>query len=372
MNVQPRSLRPRRRHIRRLVVLCPLVGLLLFAPRAAAVPPDISVTITGVLGLNGWYTSNVTVDWQVNGETSSSGCDTVTLTADTIGTLRTCTAENGGDQTSKSVTIKLDRTQPAALAAAERVPDSNGWYNRPLTVSSSGTDATSGVASCSSSLYSGPDTGTALVIGSCQDNAGNVRGTSLSFKYDATAPTLTGLRKKPGNRSVDLLWKVSGAQVVDIVRSPGRNGAAATLVFRGLGGSYRDRGLKVSRKYHYRVTAFDAARNSAEQALDFVATGALLRPGPGQRITSSAPPRLSWVNVRGASYFNLQVVRGHKILSVWPSRSSFQLRRSWVYNGRRYRLRPGVYHWFVWPGFGRISAAHYGRLLGRSTFVVER
>ena len=123
------------------MVLWPVVGLLAFDPHAAIVaPPEITVTITGAVGLNGWYTSNVTVDWQVDGETSSSGCDTVTLSADTPGTTITCTAANGGDQTIKSVTIKLDKTAPSAGAAAERPPDSNGWYTQPLTVSSSGQD----------------------------------------------------------------------------------------------------------------------------------------------------------------------------------------------------------------------------------------
>jgi hypothetical protein len=43
-----------------------------------------------------------------------------------------------------------------------------------------------------------------------------------------------------------------------------------------------------------------------------------------------------------------------------------------MFNGHRYRLRPGTYRWYVWPGYGRISASHYGALLGSSTFVVTR
>jgi hypothetical protein len=355
------------------VFVCPLAALLAVAPRAVATPPDISVTITGVLGLNGWYLSNVTVDWQVEGETSSSGCDTVTLIADTPGTQLKCTAENSGDETSKTVTIKLDRTPPSALATADRLPDANGWYNRPLTISTSGSDATSGLESCTSAVYAGPDTAAALVAGSCQDLAGNLAPASLVFKYDATAPTLKGVTTKPGVRSVDILWRASGdARVVEIVRTPGRNGAAATVVYRGLGVSYRDRRLRVGRTYRYRVSALDDAANAAEKTVKVVATGALLRPVPGQRIVADAAPRLMWAPVRRASYYNLQLIRGRKILSVWPARPSFQLRRSWVYNGRRYRLVPGVYHWYVWPGFGRISAARYGRLLGSSTFVIPR
>jgi hypothetical protein len=353
--------------------MVPVLGLLVVGPGAVAAPPDVTVTISGTLGLNGWYTTNVTVDWQVSGETSSSGCDTVTLNADTPGTAITCTAENGADKTIKSVTIKLDKTAPAATAAADRSADANGWYNRPLTVASSGTDATSGIASCTSAAYAGPDTAAALVVGSCTDAAGNAAATALAFKYDATAPSLSGLRTRAGRRSVDLLWKISSdTQSVEIVRAPGRNGAASTLIFRGRASTYRDRGLVVGRKYRYRVTAFDPARNASVRTIDFVGRGALLSPGPGQRITPSAPPRLSWIRVRGASYYNLQVLRGGKILSAWPSRTSYQLRRTWLYRGQRFWLRPGVYHWYVWPGFGRISAARYGRLLGSSTFVVSR
>jgi len=343
------------------------------APRAVAIPPDISVTITGVTGLNGWYLSNVTVDWNVVGETSSSGCDTVTLTADTPGTQLTCTADNNGDASSKTVTIKRDTTPPSALATADRPPDANGWYNRPLTIAASGSDATSGLASCTSAVYAGPDTAAAVVAGSCRDVAGNLAPASLVFKYDATAPTLKGVATKPGVRSVDFVWRASGdARVVEIVRTPGRNGAASTVVYRGLGVSYRDTRLKVGRTYRYRVAALDDAGNSTEKIIKVVATGALLRPVPGQRIVADAAPRLMWVPVRRASYYNLQLIRGRKILSVWPMRPSFQLRRSWVYNGRRYRLGPGVYHWYVWPGFGRISDARYGRLLGSSTFVIPR
>jgi hypothetical protein len=34
-------------------------------------------------------------------------------------------------------------------------------------------------------------------------------------------------------------------------------------------------------------------------------------------------------------------------------------------------LSPGKYVWFVWPGFGDLARADYGRLLGRNTFRVK-
>jgi len=47
------------------------------------------------------------------------------------------------------------------------------------------------------------------------------------------------------------------------------------------------------------------------------------------------------------------------------------LKRSWTYAGHRYRLSPGRYRWYVWPGRGPRSANRYGRLLGSSSFILE-
>jgi hypothetical protein len=371
--------RKRRRSFRRLVLLSALVGLFLLTPSAGGVPgdptpPEITPTIVGTIGGAGWYRSNVTVNWAVVDPQSiilGTECAlATTLTADTLGTRLTCRAWSDGGETTKSVTIKIDKTPPPASAAADRQPDANGWYNRLLTVTASGTDATSGIASCTSAQYAGPDNVSALVVGSCSDIAGNVTSTSYSFKYDATAPSITALTTKRGNRSVQVAWRKStDTQVVEVQRAPGRNGQGETVVYRGAETGFRDTGLVIGRKYEYRVIGVDEAANRAEQKVEVVATGALLSPAPAERVT--APPNLIWTAVKGASYYNVQLIRGRKVLSAWPASPSFQLRRTWLYKGRRYRLRPGVYRWYVWPGYGRISAARYGRPLGSSTFVVS-
>ena len=352
-----------------LLLVCVASAALVAAPGASGAPPDITVTISGTLGLNGWYRSNVTVNWQVDGETASTGCDAVTLSVDTPGTKLTCSAESGADQTTKSVTIKLDRTAPIVTAAAERLPTASGWYTSPVTVSFSGTDGTSGVASCSSGRYAGPDHPAAVVPGSCSDQAGNLTSAALSFKYDATPPSLSAVTKKLGKRSVTLMWRPSAdTKLVEVLRAPGRNGEGQTVIYLGPGTTFRDTGLVVGRAYQYRVTALDEAANRSEHTINVIATGALLSPVPGARVP--APPHLVWTTVKGASYYNLQLVRGRKVLSVWPVRARFQLQQTWRYRGRRYRLRPGLYRWYVWPGYGRISANRYGPLLGGSTFVV--
>jgi hypothetical protein len=330
--------------------------------------------IFGASGLDGWYTSNVTVNWTVTDPEStilfSSGCNATTLAGDTPGTKLTCTASSDGGESIVSKTIKLDKTAPAVTSAPDRQADSNGWFTRPVTISFTGTDATAGIESCSSVRYAGPDNGNALAFGSCRDKAGNSAGAAFSFRYDTTAPTVGALRAAVGNRTAQLTWSASGdTRFVEVARAPGRNGEAETIVYRGSETSMRDTGLTVGREYRYRVSGFDDAGNRVDQTATLIATGALLSPAPGARVSS--PPTLEWTPVKRATYYNLQLIRGRKVLSAWPVRARFQLRRTWVYRGRRYRLRPGVYRWYVWPGFGRRSANDYGRRLGSSTFVVS-
>ena len=144
---------------------------------AAAGGPEISYTLTGAQGDNGWYRSNVGVAWVVIGGMATSGCISTTLLSDTNGSNQVlCGVVDGSMATaSKSVTIKIDRAAPlVTAAAAQRPPDANGWYNHPVSFSFSGTDTGSGIAGCSQATYGGPDNGAAAVAGSLPgQNAGN-------------------------------------------------------------------------------------------------------------------------------------------------------------------------------------------------------
>src|SRR5207248_2469187 len=115
-----------------------------------------------------------------------------TINSDTNGTILRCTVDlSNGSVVGAAVTIKRDATPPATTGiAAQRGADVNGWYNHPVLVAASGTDAMSGIASCTNVTYSGPDSGSASVSGTCTDNAGNVSSaTTLAFEYDATPPS---------------------------------------------------------------------------------------------------------------------------------------------------------------------------------------
>jgi hypothetical protein len=190
---------------------------------------------------------------------------------------------------------------------------------------------------------------------------------AFDVRIDRAPPSLSTLSVKHGNRNVLLNWTASAdTQVVQVTRAHGKRGTAK-VVYRGTGTAVRDKGLKPGAKYQYTVTAFDQAANAAAKTLAVTGTGPLVGPAPGDRVT--APVKLEWLPVKGATYYNVQLIRNGKIFSAWPRRTSLRLPRSWTYHGRPYRMRAGVYRWYVWPGFGLLARAHYGRRLGGSTFV---
>jgi hypothetical protein len=89
------------------------------------------------------------------------------------------------------------------------------------------------------------------------------------------------------------------------------------------------------------------------------------------RRTEADRPSLSWHPVKGASYYNLVIWRGHRrVLDVWPNSTHVLLPKSWKYNGVRGSLSPGRYLWFAYPGFGTRASARYGTSVQSGILIV--
>lgn len=163
-------------------------------------PPVVTPIVEGDEGHDGWYRSDVTVSWEArDGESpidSTSGCDTVTVDADTAGRTFTCTATSaGGTTTSEPVTIKRDATAPA-ITATRTEPNAAGWNDGDVTVTFACSDeGGSGVASCTDPKTLSADGAGQVAHGEAVDAAGNTALVRVEdIDIDTTAPSvdLTG------------------------------------------------------------------------------------------------------------------------------------------------------------------------------------
>jgi hypothetical protein len=179
--------------VRAVSAVAAILAMCVALPSSAAALDPPAASCNGG-GCGGWFRSNVTVSWSYNpsGATGASGCGATTVTADTSGDTFTCTVNYGGSFVGSSVTVMKDSSPPGVTASASRGPDANGWYTSPVGFSFTGEDGASGVASCTSATYGGPEGGDVTVSGSCTDNAGNTGTASAKIKYDATPPTVAG------------------------------------------------------------------------------------------------------------------------------------------------------------------------------------
>jgi hypothetical protein len=197
-----------------------------------------------------------------------------------------------------------------------------------------------------------------------------VAPTTTASPTAATPPSVQNLKVVVGDGSVKLTYQIpAGVDHVLIKRSI--DGEPEELVYSGNQETFTDSGLSNGTEYRYLVTGVNLAGNeSAGVAIVVTPRKNLLRsPKDGARMRKA--PKLLWTRDAEASYYNMQLLRnGVKILSVWPKGPSYKLRTTWSFRRHKYKLRAGVYQWYVWPGYGPRSQVAYGQMLGSRTFRI--
>ena len=352
-----------------------------------ATPPSVSLSLSRGPDSNGWY--NHPVDFHASGSDNLSGiasCNSGTIGGG--GSVAASCTDNAGNSGSAGTSVNYDASAPSINSVTlDRPADSNGWYNHPVTVTFHGTDGGSGIGSCSAVNYAGPDTNGTTVNGTCTDKAGNrAGGTSPSFKYDSTPPTLSNVGFDWDDGTATLTWSASpDTKEIEIDRTPGTAGPDPSAVFKGLASSFEDRGLKNKVKYVYTISLFDDPGNKATDTVSIIPGAKLYSPARGTTLRS--PPLLAWRPVAGAAYYNLQLyygvgatmrrlssvgVSGRKVLSAWPLQSRYRLKKAWKFKGKARKLAPGHYRWYVYPGVGKRTANKYGPLIGASDFFIAK
>jgi hypothetical protein len=159
-------------------------------------PPEITYVIHGTEGNNGWYTSDVWVEWTVTdlqSEVSSfEGCSQEPITTDTTGETLTCQATSaGGPSDTVSVTLKRDATAPEVSLVGGPAAGEYDFGDVPSAPTCDASDATSGLAgSCTVTGY-GDTVGSYTVKATAEDKAGNTGGAD-PISYTVLAWTLKG------------------------------------------------------------------------------------------------------------------------------------------------------------------------------------
>lgn len=191
-------------------------NLIVSAPTPSdAVPPITTASVTsGTPGNNGWYTTDVTVSLSAADDTGGSGVKEIIYSLSGATTLGSTTVagtstlvnlgnegtttitfqarDNAGNlETAQTLDVKIDKTAPSAsLAVFAGTAGTNDWYTTDLTIRTSGSDATSGIASCTGDQFQTAETTGATFNGACTDSAGwTTNAASLSVKLDKTGPT---------------------------------------------------------------------------------------------------------------------------------------------------------------------------------------
>jgi hypothetical protein len=100
----------------------------------------------------------------------------------------TCTS-GAGLVSARRRDLQYNATAPGVSAAAPA--GAGGAVQPPVAVAFTGSDAASGIDSCTSGTYSGGQR-LGVRLGKRRDKAGNTGGGSFALRYDSTPPSITG------------------------------------------------------------------------------------------------------------------------------------------------------------------------------------
>ncbi|MDX6408467.1 MAG: hypothetical protein QOE13_1538 [Gaiellaceae bacterium] len=372
-------------------------------PVFTGVSPDRSVEANGPKGSIVNFTTPTATD-NVDGPIAGVNCSPASGSVFPLGTTAvTCsTSDSRGNQSAATFNVTVaDTTAPNLIVPATRNVYATTATGVPVT--DTGVVAFLSAASATDIVDPSPtiinDAQAFLPVGShsvtfaAEDSSGNLSIKSSTLVVLSQPPANTpplvippapkipaevkSVRVTPLDGAARIDWDADGRQVL-VTRSSSSNRSLSVagderVVYTGTASTYLDRGLQNGVEYRYVVMAVDAGGNHSAGIAAVIVPRRNMLKSPKDGASLRKAPKLLWVRDAEAQYYNAQLLLGgKKILSVWPLGPSYALKKSWKFEGRKYTLKPGVYTWFVWPGYGARSAVDYGDLMGSRTFRIVR
>lgn len=186
----------------------PTISVSLTGTGADTTPPSTAKMVSGVLGNNEWYTSDVVIQliatdagsgvkeihYSIDGAQTIIAANTASFTISTEGvhTITYYAKDNAGNSEAAHVfQLKIDKTLPVITGTKTPAQNAYGWNNTDVIVDFTCNDSVSGIASCSSPVTVSTEGAGQNIIGTAVDNAGNTATVSLPVNIDKTPPIIS-------------------------------------------------------------------------------------------------------------------------------------------------------------------------------------
>ncbi len=154
-------------------------------------PPSITSSLSAVANSYGWYKIPVSATFRCTDALSGiASCSSPVMFNEGANQSKTGTAVDvAGNSTTKTVgPLNVDLTKPTITATPDRAPNHAGYYDGPVTIHFTCTDALSGIVpsiGCPSDKVISTN-GTASVSGTATDRAGNIATVTVTVTLKLT------------------------------------------------------------------------------------------------------------------------------------------------------------------------------------------
>ena len=247
-----------------------------------AIPPTTTITLSGTLGNNSWYISDVQAT--LNATDNEGGSDVkiteysfdginwiqynvpYSITNEGVTLMYYKSTDNAGNVESIiNQTVNIDKTPPEITGTPTTSPNTNDWYNADVVVHFTASDTISGIDTVTPNTILSTEGINQSVIGIAVDIAGNSASTSVSgINIDKTLPIVT--ITTPANDGIYILNQslIADWSATDVLS--GLEGAAGT-VSAGEAIDTSSVGVKT-----FSMTATDIADNSITDTVSYIIT----------------------------------------------------------------------------------------------------
>ncbi len=243
------------------------------------IPPTTTALLSGSLGNNGWYNSNVQVTLTATDNIGGSGVNKIEYSFDDviwikytaplnisnegIKTVYYRSTDNASNvESTKTQTISIDRTPPTITGAATTSPNTKGWYNADVVVHFIASDEVSGIDTVTPDQTLSIEAALQSVTGTATDKAGNSASATISdINIDKTPPDISISGVSDGS--------YYNSDVTPVITISDTNLDAQSITLNGA--SYTS-GTVVSAEGSYTLVAYanDMAGNSMIKTVNFV------------------------------------------------------------------------------------------------------